>query len=37
VRNRPESGDLGELLRRVMVCREQVGHLLIEAAEVTVD
>jgi hypothetical protein len=32
-----ESGDLGEALHRVVVGREQVGHLLIELAEVILD
>ena len=32
-----ESGDLGEALYRVVVGREQVGHLLIELAEVILD
>jgi hypothetical protein len=31
-----ESGDLGEPLHRVVVRREQVGHQLIELAEVRV-
>ena len=33
----PSSGDLGEALHRVVVSREQVGHLLIELAEVVFD
>ena len=32
-----EAGDLGEALHRVVVGREQVGHLLIELAEVILD
>jgi hypothetical protein len=32
-----ETGDLGEALHRVVVSREQVGHLLIELAEVILD
>jgi hypothetical protein len=33
----PESGDLGEALHRVVMCREQIGHLLIELSEVVLD
>jgi hypothetical protein len=30
----PRPGDLGEALHGIVMCREQIGHLLIELAEV---